>query len=207
MNWLYRILDVGAGVELAVNDARRIRTPMAVGVALLLDLLLCIILGWAWWTYDLHATWEWAGPLGAGWATKLPERLQPYNQWFIFVLNAAPTLIQWRFPSLSRRHPAAFWVFAAAACFDIVTDYPAVKGDVDLYLGGILSQFSLGTLLLWGAYFVGTILASFVLQSLVIIHAAKVLALLGQSGAPQGMVNRMQARRAGARGYYDDDDF
>jgi hypothetical protein len=183
MNWLYRILDIGRGVELAIEDAHKQRGLASIFISLLLSTLLAILFCWAWWTYDLYSTWEWAGPLGAGWGARLPENLQPYNQWLIFVLNAAPTLIQWRFPKLARKHDAYLWLFAAAAIFDMVTDFPAVKADVDLYLAPLLSTMPLlGPLAVWGAYLIGTVLASFVLQAVAVIELARVTALLAVAG-------------------------
>lgn len=183
MGWLYRILDVGHGVELAVDDVLRIRRREAAYVALLLDGLLAVLFLWVWWVYDLQSTWTWAAPLGQGWTGTLPLWAQAYNQWLIFILNALPTMVQWRFPSLARRHAAFFWGFALAACFDLVTDYPAVTRDLDTYITPVLQAATgpIAPLLVWITFFAGTIAASFVVQSLFVIQATKVWCLLGRT--------------------------
>lgn len=196
MSWLYRILDVGRGVEIAVDDVMRIRRREAAYVALALDGLLAVLFLWVWWIYDLRSTWEWAAPLGQGWTSALPVWAQAYNQWLIFILNALPTLVQWRFPSLARRHAAYFWGFALAAVFDLITDYPAVSRDIDAFVVPVLQTAagSFAPLLVWPAYFVGTIAASFVVQSLVAIQMTKTWCLIGRTvqlgeddGAASGM--------------------
>jgi hypothetical protein len=191
MGWLYRILDIGRGVELAIEDAQKTRGSVAITISLFLSTVLAILFLWAWWTYDLYSTWEWAGPLGAGWGSRLPENLQAYNQWLIFALNALPTLIQWRAPRLARKHHAYLWAFAAAAVFDMVTDYPKARADVDLYLGALIAQTGLlAPIVTWGAYLVATVLASFVLQALFVIEATRVAGL---------MVCLGDAKRSGAK--------
>jgi hypothetical protein len=189
MGWLYRILDVGRGIELAIEDVGKMKGRGSIAVVLFMDALLCIVIGWAWWHYDLYSTWQWASPLGEGWGQSLPDRFQPYNQWLIFILNAAPTLVQWRFPRLARRHDAYLWFFLAAALFDMVTDYPQARGDVDTYLAPFFNA-NLGDLLaplvLWISYLVATVIASFVLQSLFAIQATRVVALFFHAGDSRG---------------------
>lgn len=201
MGWLYRILDIGYGVECAMEDAQTRRGIVSTAFSLGLSALLSILLFWAWWHYDLYSTWEWAGPLGEGWAVNLPESLQPYNQWLIFVLCSAPTLIQWRFPTLARKHDAYRWMFMAAAIFDLVTDYPQVAADVEKYLGSLIAQAGLAApLVYYAAVLIGTILASFVLQALFVIEAVRTFGLFARFGDEKRSARQAKAARQQARG-------
>ena len=224
MNWFYRILDVEYGVELAVQDARQVRTWQGATFSLAINTLLLVAFGGIWLRYDLWSTLTVFSPVKESILQAVPEGWGLARQIGGLLLGIAAalltSLVQWSYPRLARRHEAALWGLAAASLFDIATDYRDVQNDFPAYFDGLLTMFAaqdatrwviVGAICLlvglilarqrgpmfalsaicfactalpaaqvwtWGIVFIGTIFASFVAQSLVIIHAAKILALL-----------------------------
>lgn len=227
MDWFYRILDVEYGTELAVADANRLRSPEAAGISFIINALLFTAFLGVWARYDLWSTINYFAPVrdniiasipteGAGWGM-----VRTLGSYLLGIASAFfTTLIQWAYPRIAQKHDAAMWGLAAAAIFDLVTDYKDVQVDFPGYAKGLLDQLSaqtpeswalvggvaamLGLFMAsyrsllwllagasfaclfwparevwgWGIVFVGTIFASFVAQSLVMIHAMKALALV-----------------------------
>lgn len=227
MDWFYRILDVEYGVELAVNDARRVTSPEGAGLSFIINGLLFVAFLGVWFRYDLWSTVNVFAPVresivgavpteGAGWGI-----VRTFGSYLLGIAAAFFTsLVQWAYPRLAQRHDAALWGLVAAAVFDLVTDYRDVQADFPRFAEGLLTQLAaqgaerwalagtvcalLGIFLgsyrsllwllagvcfaclfwpvrdvwVWGIVFIGTIFASFVAQSLVVIHFAKCLALL-----------------------------
>jgi hypothetical protein len=132
MGWLYRLLDVGYGVELAVADVARLTSPAAVVWALAFDAALCALFGLVWWRYDLMSTWHVLDPLGAGLVAAIPKG----DWWAVFglavdilvrlIVTLGPSLIQFRMPYLAMRHDAAWLALWATAVFGpIPTSVPS----------------------------------------------------------------------------------
>jgi hypothetical protein len=82
-------------------------------------------------------------------------------------------IIQFTFPRIAI-HPAIRWLLNASIVFDLVTDFPRVRADTDAFLlPGIVQLIPIGGPILglatWGIYFVVTIIASLVIQSVLFI--------------------------------------
>lgn len=225
LGWFYRILDVEYGVEMAVRDAARIRSPQAATFSLIINGLLMLAFAGVWLRYDLWSTITVFAPIKENILTVVPEGWALVRTVAGFLLGLAAafftSLIQWSYPRFAQEHDAALWGLAAASLFDIATDYPDVKLDFPTYAAGMLETMAKQDAAMWGwallacavaglflgsyrgflwglalicgacliwpvvmvwtfvIVFVGTIFASFVAQSLMVIHVAKCVALLG----------------------------
>lgn len=145
MGWLYRLLDVGYGVELAVGDVARLTTRAALVWALAFDAALCLLFGLLWWRYDLLSTWDVLDPLGAGLVAAIPRG----DWWAAFgfvidglvrlVVTLGPSFIQFRLPALAMKHEAAWLALWATAVFDMATDSVDVRADVPQFFGWLIT--------------------------------------------------------------------
>lgn len=155
MGWLYRLLDVGYGVELAVNDVARLTSRAAVAWSLVFDAALCILFGLIWWRYDLLSTWTVLDPLGAGLVAAIPKG----DWWVIFggivdilvrvIVTLGPSFIQFRLPYLAMQHDAAWLALWATAVFDMATDSVDVRLDVPQFFGWLITAASTTTPQVW----------------------------------------------------------
>jgi hypothetical protein len=155
MGWLYRLLDVGYGVEIAVADVARLSSRAAVVWALAFDAALCALFGLVWWRYDLMSTWHVLDPLGAGLVTAIPKG----DWWTVFgggvdllvrlIVTLGPSLIQFRMPYLAMRHDAAWLALWATAVFDMATDSVDVRADVPQFFGWLITAASGATPPVW----------------------------------------------------------
>lgn len=194
MGWLYRLLDVGYGVELAVADVARLTTPAAVGWALAFDTALCALFGLIWWRYDLMSTWTVLNPLGAGLVNAIPKG----DWWVIFgflvdalvrlIVTLGPSFIQFRMPYLAMQHDAAWLALWATAVFDMATDSVDVRADVPRFFGWLITAANSATPQVWWSI-IGLCLLLLIVRSrqwpiwLGSIALALVAMTFGQGGA------------------------
>lgn len=148
MGWLYRLLDVGYGVDLAVQDVARLSSRAAVGWSLGFDAAIMILFGLIWWRYDLSSTWNVLDPFGAGLVEAIPK-----GEWWAVlgglidilvrvIVTLAPSLIQFRMPHLAMRHDAAWLALWATAVFDMATDSVDVREDIPKFFGWLIDAAS-----------------------------------------------------------------
>lgn len=155
MGWLYRLLDVGYGVELAVADVARLTTRTAVAWALTFDAALCALFGLIWWRYDLMSTWTVLNPLGVGLVNAIPRG----DWWAIFgflvdalvrlIVTLGPSFIQFRMPYLAMQHDAAWLALWCTAVFDMATDSVDVRADVPQFFGWLITAANSATPQVW----------------------------------------------------------
>jgi len=155
MGWLYRLLDVGYGVELAVTDVARLSSRAAVAWSLAFDAALCLLFGLIWWRYDLRSTWTVLDPLGAGLVAAIPKG----DWWEIvggavdllvrLIVTLGPSFIQFRMPYLAMQHDAAWLALWATAVFDMATDSVDVRADVPQFFGWLIAAGNQATPQVW----------------------------------------------------------
>lgn len=155
MGFLYRLLDVGYGVEIAVEDASRLTSRAAVAWALVFDAALCLLFALIWWRYDLLSTWTVLDPLGAGLVAAIPRG----DWWAVFggvvdvlvrtIVTLGPSFIQFRLPYFAMKHDAAWLFLWASAIFDMATDSVDVRGDVPQFFGWLITAAAQATPQVW----------------------------------------------------------
>ena len=155
MGWLYRLLDVGYGVELAVSDVARLSSRAAVAWSLVFDAALCALFGLIWWRYDLLSTWTVLDPLGTSLVAAIPKG----DWWAVFggvvdvlvrlIVTLGPSFIQFRLPYLAMQHDAAWLALWATAVFDMATDSVDVREDVPQFFGWLITAANQATPQVW----------------------------------------------------------
>jgi hypothetical protein len=149
MGMLYRLLDVGYGVEIAVGDVSRLTSRAALAWAFAFDSLLCLLFGLIWWRYDLMSTWNALNPLATGLINSIPKTGEGWAKfWAVagfiveIVLRTAvtlgPSLIQFRMPYLAMQHDAAWLALWTTAVFDMGTDSVDVRQEVPAFFGWLI---------------------------------------------------------------------
>lgn len=153
MGWLYRLLDVGYGVEIAVGDVQRLTTRAAIGWSLLFDGALCILFGLIWWRYDLMSTWTVLNPFAEGLINAIPKTGDGWARFWAMagfiveilvrvVVTLGPSFVQFRMPYLAMQHDAAWLALWGTAVFDMATDSVDVREDTPQFFGWLISAAS-----------------------------------------------------------------
>lgn len=160
MGMLYRLLDVGYGVEIAVGDVSRLTTRAALAWALAFDAALCLLFFTIWWRYDLMSTWNALNPLAEGLIRSIPREGEGWGQFmavagFIvdflirIVVTLGPSLIQFRMPYLAMQHDAAWLALWVTAVFDMGTDSVDVRNDVPAFFGWLINAANGADAMVW----------------------------------------------------------
>lgn len=160
MGWLYRLLDVGYGVDLAVAEIDRLRSAAALKWALGIDAMLCLLFGLIWWRYDLMSTWTVLNPL----ATRLYDAIPTEGEfWGSFMGTAGflveilvrvtvtlgPSFVQFRMPQMAMNHDAAWIALWGTAVFDMATDSTDVREDTPAFFGWLIEAAGQATPAVW----------------------------------------------------------
>lgn len=165
MGWLYQLLDVAWGMELAADDVARHERVAAVVASLIVNGALSIVFTLIWVRYDLVSTWNTLNPLAIGltgtlnaiipdsWGLEATTSVVGgFLEFFIRMLvTFAPTLIQIGMPYMASRHAAAWLALLGSMVFDMATDSVDVRADVPVMFGWLQTMAADASQTVWVA--------------------------------------------------------
>lgn len=160
MGWLYRLLDVGYGIDLAVAEVDRLRSVAALKWAGAMDFGLFVLFAAIWWRYDLMSTWTVLNPLAATLYEAIPREGDFWGRFMGVagfaveilirtVVTLGPSLIQFRLPHMAMNHDAAWVALWATAVFDMGTDSIDVREDTPAFFQWLIDAANRATPEVW----------------------------------------------------------